>query len=133
MTESAPLSVSTRYFDALVAGDIPTVVGLFSDEVVWHQPGANRFSGVHVGPAAVGALTGGMMERSGGTFRLSVVGDPMVNGACVAVPVRFQGERDGLVMDITGIDLLEVEDGRIVRVDLFGADQDAEDEFWGAA
>lgn len=102
-----------------------------ADDITWYQPGANRFSGTHVGGPAVGAMTGGMAEVSDGTFRLEVTGAPMVNGSLVAVPVRFTGRRGDQTMDMTGIDLLTIEDGRIVRVDLFSADQATEDAFWG--
>jgi hypothetical protein len=60
--------------------------------VTWHQPGANRFSGDHLGLEAVGALLGGMMEVSQGSFQLAVTGPAMVNGELVAVPVRFSAE-----------------------------------------
>lgn len=133
MIPQTPLAVATTYFDALLSGDMATVVGLMAEDIAWHQPGDNRFSGVHVGGPAIGALTGGMAEVSGGSFRLEVIGEPMANGSLVAVPVRFSGVRGDLQMDMTGIDLLTVEEGRIVRIDLFSADQAAEDAFWGKA
>ena len=131
MTEQTPAAVAATYFDALGRGDIPTMMAQFSDTVVWHQPGANRFSGDHHGVAGVGALLGGMMEASEGSFQLAVTGPSMVNGELVAVPVRFTGSRAGASMDMSGIDLLTVRDGRIVEVHLFSEDSDAEDAFWG--
>jgi uncharacterized protein len=133
MTDQNPAAVATRYFDALSAGDIPRAMALFSPGVVWHQPGANRFSGDHHGPDGVGELLGGMMEASEGTFQLSVTGPAMVNGDLVAVPVRFTGRREGAAMDMTGIDLLTIADGAIAAVHLFSEDGDSEDRFWGAA
>lgn len=126
-------TVTAAYFDALARGDVPTAMAQLGDDVVWHQPGSNRFSGTHTGPEAVGALIGQMMQVSGGTFALEVTGEPMVNGALVAYPVRFSGRRDGEQMDMPGIDLLTVRDGKIVEVHLFSADGEAEDRFWGAA
>lgn len=131
MNENTPAAVSDAYFDALGSGDVPAAMGLLSPDVVWHQPGANRFSGDHVGIDGVGALLGGMMEASAGTFQLSVSGAAMVNGDLVAVPVRFAGQRSDASMDMTGIDLLTVRDGRIVEVHLFSEDGAAEDVFWG--
>jgi ketosteroid isomerase-like protein len=55
----------------------------------------------------------------------------MVNGDLVAVPVRFSGRRGAASMDMAGIDLLTVRDGRIVEVHLFSEDGAAEDKFWG--
>lgn len=130
---NTPKQVADAYFGALGRGDIGTVMSLLSPNVVWHQPGANRFSGDHAGLDGVGALLGGMMEASAGSFALSVAGPAMENGTLVAVPVRFTGQRDGAAMDMSGVDLLTVEDGAIVEVHLFSEDGASEDAFWGAA
>jgi len=132
MNAHEPATVALTYFDALEQGDITTAMGLLSPDVVWLQPGANRFSGAHGGVDGVGALLGGMMEASQGSFRLAVTGPAMVNGELVAVPVRFSGEREGRSMDMSGIDLLTVLDGAITRVRLFSEDGPAEDAFWGS-
>jgi ketosteroid isomerase-like protein len=131
MSEQTPAVVAGTYFDALGRGDVPAAMAQLSEAVVWHQPGVNRFSGDHVGAEGVGALLGGMMEASQGTFQLAVTGPAMVNGELVAVPVRFSGRRDAVSMDMAGVDLLTVRDGKIVEVHLFSEDGPAEDEFWG--
>lgn len=131
MTHTTPTTVATTYFDALGRGDMATVMAQFDPAVVWHQPGAHRFSGVHTGVAGVGALLGGMMEASGGSFALIVSGAAMVNGELVAVPVRFSGARDDAAMDMSGVDLLTIRDGKIVAVHLFSEDTISEDNFWG--
>ncbi|MDQ0642774.1 nuclear transport factor 2 family protein [Microbacterium murale] len=131
MTDATPETVANTYFDALGRGDFPTVMAQFSDSVVWHQPGSNRFSGTHTGLEGVGALLGGMTETSEGTFALFVTGPAMVNGELVAVPVRFSGHRADAAMDMAGIDLLTVRDGKIVEVHLFSEDAASEDAFWG--
>ena len=131
MTDPSPATVAATYFDALERGDIPTVMAQFSPDVVWHQPGSHRFSGVHSGVDGVGALLGGMMERSEGTFTLAVTGPAMSNGDRVALPVRFSGRRSDHSMDMNGIDLLTVHDGKIVEVHLFSEDAASEDAFWG--
>jgi len=132
MTNPTPAAVAETFFSALGRGDIPTVMAQFSDDVLWHQPGANQFSGDHHGIGGVGALLGGMMEASAGSFQLAVAGSPMVNGDLVAVPVRFTGSRTDATMDMAGIDLLTVRDGKIVDVRLFSENAPAEDLFWGA-
>ncbi|MFD8500673.1 nuclear transport factor 2 family protein [Amycolatopsis sp. NPDC059657] len=134
MAESTgPLTVVGKYFDALAAKDFPAVAGLFADDIVWHQPGDNQFSGTHRGGAAVGQLLGGMMAASEGTFALSLTGSPMVNGAVVAVPIHFSGKREDASMAQDGVDLLRVEGDRIAEVWLFSSDPESEDAFWGAA
>lgn len=133
MTNQTPAAVTAEYFEALGRGDVPSAMALLSPDVVWHQPGANRFSGDHAGLDGVSALLGGMMETSQGTFQLSVSGPAMVNGDLVAVPVTFSGTRPDASMGMAGVDLLTVRDGKIVEVHLFSADGAAEDSFWGNA
>ena len=131
MSDQSPAVVAAKYFDALAQGEVPTAMALLAPDVVWHQPGANQFSGDHVGGDGVGKLLGGMMEASQGTFQLRVDGAVMINGDLVAVPVRFSGQRDGAAMDMRGVDLLTVRDGKIIEVRLFSEDGAAEDAFWG--
>lgn len=122
-----------RYFDALAVNDLDTVAALLSPEVVWHQPGANRFSGLKTSRDDVFAMIGGMMEVSRGTFRIDRVHALMANGDLVAATIHFVAERDGATLALDGVDLLRVVDGVIVEAWLFGADQQAEDDFWGAS
>ncbi|MGO4147662.1 nuclear transport factor 2 family protein [Paenarthrobacter sp. YAF11_1] len=131
MNHQEPAAVAASYFDALGRGDVSAAMALFNPDVVWHQPGSNRFSGDHAGIDAVGALVGGMMQASEGTFQLTVTGNPMVNGQLVAVPVHFSGKRTDASMDMAGTDLLTVSNGKITEVRLFSADGAAEDAFWG--
>lgn len=127
-----PATIARIYFEALSRGDVPTLMNQFAQDVVWHQPGENRFSGIHRGVDSVGALIGGMMRLSDGSFALEVTGPLMANGDLVAVPVRFTGRREDASMDMSGMDLLTVRDGKIVEMHLFSEDGAAEDAFWGA-
>ncbi|MFC6352307.1 nuclear transport factor 2 family protein [Rothia nasimurium] len=132
MTLSAsPLQVVTSYFQALAEGRVTEALAMLDKNVEWHQPGKNRFSGVHRGPEAVGNLIGDMMAVSAGTFSLAVAGAMMVNGDLVAVPVHFSGQRQGAGLNQDGIDLITVREGKIVTVQLFSSDGPAEDAFWG--
>jgi uncharacterized protein len=128
---TAPLTVVGRYFDALSAKDFATVAGMFADDIAWHQPGDNRFSGTHHGSGAVGEMIGGMMTVSEGTFELTLTAAPMVNGNVVAAPVHFTGKRNGAAMAQDGIDLLRIEGDKIAEAWLFSSDPQSEDAFWG--
>lgn len=130
---TSPIAVVTRYFDALESGDFATVAAQFADDIVWHQPGANRFSGVHHGNAAVGDMIGGMMGVSEGTFTLRRNAPLMVNGDVVVAPVHWTAKRSGAEMDGVGVDVMRVVDGKVVEVWLFTADPAEEDAFWGQA
>ena len=119
------------YFEALMRGDLEAAGNTFADDLVWHQPGSNSLSGTHRGKLAVFGLLGGFMERSAGSFRIDRVDQLFANGDLVTATIAFSASAGGKSMSMAGVDLLRVENGRIVEVWLFSADQPAEDAFWG--
>ncbi len=126
-------TVARTYADALTAKDFGTVAGMFADDIVWHQPGSHKLSGTYRGSAAVGELLGAMMAATQGTFELAVQGAPMINGDVAAMQVHFAAERDGAELSMAGVDMVRIDGDRVAEVWLFSADQQGEDEFWGAA
>lgn len=127
----SPIEIARIYIEAAQTGDQAALGSVISPDVVWHQPGNNRFSGTHHGMAAVGAMLGQMMSVSNGTFAITKAHHYMANGDWVAVSIEFAGERDGLTLQQAGVDLLRVVDGKVVEVRLFSSDPAQEDAFWG--
>lgn len=125
------IDIARNYIRAAQTGDQALLARTVSPTVVWHQPGANRFSGTHQGLAAVGAMIGGMMEVSQGSFAITEATHYMQNGDWVAVSIRFAGEREGARLDQAGVDLLRIQDGQVAEVFLFSSDPVQEDRFWG--
>ena len=120
-----------KYFSSIQTGDLETLGALVAKDVVWYQPGENIFSGTHIGAEAVFGMIGGMMEVSGGSFKIDNVHTVMAHGSKVAASVRFSGERDGISMAMNGVDILTIKDGQISEAWLYSEDQAAEDAFWG--
>lgn len=125
------IDIAKAYIKAVQTGDHATLGSLISPDVIWHQPGKNRFSGTHRGMAAVGPMLGAMMEVSKGTFAINRADHYMANGEWVAITIEFGGEANGIKIKQPGVDLIRVEGGKIVEVRLFSGDQHQEDEFWG--
>jgi ketosteroid isomerase-like protein len=128
---STPIEIAQKYIHAVQSGDQAALGALLAPDIVWHQPGNNRFSGTHQGVQAVGGMIGAMMEVSKGTFAITRANRFMGNGPWVTVEIEFEGQRDGLRMSQQGIDLLRIEEGRIVEARLFSSDPAQEDAFWG--
>ena len=103
--------IAKAYIKAVQTGDQAALGSLISPDVVWHQPGSNRFSGRHEGMGTVGPMLGKMMEVSKGTFAISRADHYMANGDWV--------------------DLLRIKDGKVIEVRLFSSDPAQEDAFWG--
>lgn len=125
------IDIAKAYIKAVQTGDQATLGSLISPDVVWHQPGKNRFSGTHRGMAAVGPMLGAMMEVSKGSFAITRADHYMANGDWVAITLEFAGEANGHTMKQAGVDLIRIDGGKIVEVKLFSSDPAQEDAFWG--
>ena len=127
----SPIDTAKHYIHAVQTGNQAALAELLAPDIVWHQPGSNRFSGVHHGLPAVGAMLGDMMGVSQGSFRIERANRYMENGSWVSIEIEFAAERDGCTMTQPGIDLLRIEDGKVVEARLFSSDPAQEDHFWG--
>ncbi|MCK6414552.1 MAG: nuclear transport factor 2 family protein [Giesbergeria sp.] len=128
---TSTIDIAKAYIKAVQTGDQATLGSLISPDVVWHQPGKNRFSGTHRGMAAVGPMLGAMMEVSKGSFAITRADHYMANGDWVAITLEFAGEANGHTMKQAGVDLIRIDGGKIVEVKLFSSDPAQEDAFWG--
>ncbi|MFI6850912.1 hypothetical protein [Streptomyces sp. NPDC050416] len=54
-----------------------------------------------------------------------------MDGSLVAAPVHFSAKRDGVEMEMNGVDLLRIEGERVAEVWLFSAGQQGEDDSRG--
>ena len=125
------IDIAKIYIKAIQTGDQATLGSLISPDVIWQQPGTNRFSGTHKGMAAVGPMLRAMMDVSKGTFAITRADHYMANGDWVAITIEFAGEANGHTMKQAGVDLIRIEGGKIGEVKLFSSDQAQEDDFWG--
>ena len=107
--------IAREYFQAIQTGDMATLGKLVDEKVVWHQPGANQFSGERRGRGAVFERLGAMMQCTAGTFAIDKVHSIMGNGEMVAASIQFSGRRDGKSMSMDGVDVLRIKDGAIVE------------------
>ncbi|SER88559.1 nuclear transport factor 2 family protein [Pedobacter rhizosphaerae] len=125
------IEVVTAYSKALSQGDIPTAFSHFSLDAKWHQPGNHQFAGTKEGLDAIGKMLADMMDATHGSLVIETTGALMANGNLVSFPTHFTGKIDDRTVDMNGVDLFEVVNGKVVQVWLFSEDQEAEDAFWG--
>lgn len=99
-------------YDAFSAGDVPTVMDLFDDDVEWVQPGNSAVSGTFHGKAEVMEYLGRLAERtlSVKLKRLIAEGDTVV--AITDVTVDGQTGEDA--------DVFTVRNGKTVRAEMHG-------------
>jgi ketosteroid isomerase-like protein len=128
-----PIDVASRYFDFIDVGDTPRALSLLAPDAVWHQPGENRFSGVHVGYVAIASLFAGLKEVSEGTHHVALTDFPMMTGQYVACSVFVRAQRPDASISAHGVDVFTVQGEKITAIRRFSNDLMIEDEFWGRA
>lgn len=125
------IQIAKALINAIQARDQATLSTILSANVIWRQPGNNRFSGAHRGRSNVMALLGAMRDASAGTYRITVADRFASNQDWVGIRIEFAAQRDAIAMHQVGFDLVRIKRGRIVEVILFSSDQNQEDSFWG--
>jgi ketosteroid isomerase-like protein len=117
-------------YDAFVKGDIPAVLEVFSPDIRWEITGRSGLAGEYVGHEAVLGFFGQLMERSGGSFQLELV-DVLASDDHVVGLTRETAEREGRSpLDVRGVHIWRVVDGKAVEFSGIAHDQYADDAFW---
>ena len=120
------LALVQSVYGAFAAGDRDAVVAAFDPDVRWHNSGYDPTSGTLVGVDAVmGYLMG---DNHMDDYRLDVI-DMLASDARVAVVARTTGRRGDQHIVNDFVQLLRVEDGRVVEVHNYTWDQRAVAEF----
>lgn len=128
-TQSSAEIVSSAYA-AFVAGDVPAILSVLSEDVAWHISGRSPISGDYAGHDEVVGFFQTLGERSNGTFRLDVH-DVLDDGADTVVAlVTLTAERNGAHLDIEAAQLWRFENAKATSFRDFLGDERAHDEFW---
>jgi len=118
-------------YEAFSRGDIPTVLTLLAEDILWHVPGRGPLSRDYRGHAEVLAFFGRFMEMSNGTFRVRVE-EVFANQERVVVLCTESAERAGRSWSSPQVHVWTIKEGRAAVFWQYQGDQQTEDEFWGA-
>jgi uncharacterized protein len=83
-----------RGYEAFNTADVATLLQVFADTTIWHEPGHSPISGDYQGLDQVLGFFGTLAEGSGGTFRASLH-DVVANDDHVVGLHSSDAERDG--------------------------------------
>ena len=72
VVEQVNQALIERAYEAFARGDIPTVLGILADDILWHVPGRGPLSRDYHGHAEVLEFFRHFMNLSEGTFRIAV-------------------------------------------------------------
>ncbi len=123
------LEVFNIYKEALEKGDFETVFDTLSNNIKWHMGGNGELSGLVMGKEKLEERFGEFMDRSGGTFQV-ITKWAAQNEDFVCASVVSIAERNGNQLNMNGIDLFKISNGKIEEVWTFAENQSDEDEFW---
>ena len=129
MAEHANVGLLRRGYEAFAKEDVATLMEVFSDDAVWHQPGTNLLSGEYGGKAAVLTFLGRLAPLSGGTFRVELH-DLLANDQHGVALSRQMASRQGKQLDTLVVQVYHFRDGKITEAWNFFQDQRGYDEFW---
>jgi ketosteroid isomerase-like protein len=118
-------------YDAFARGDIPTVLGMFDEDIAWHVPGRSPLSGDYRGHQEVVGFFTRCMELSAGTLRVEL-DDLLADGDRLVALTTVSAERGGRSWSSPEVHVWLFADGRAVEFREFQGDQQSEDEFWAA-
>ena len=129
MADHPNAALLRKGYDAFAKGDTAALTGLFSEDVVWHLPGNNLISGEHRGRDAVFAVFAKTMELTGGTFKIDLH-DIVANDEHTVSLSRASASRQGKQLDLRGVDIYHIRNGKVTEWWSFVEDQRLDDEFW---
>ena len=130
MADHPNAQIARTAMEAFSKGDFDTFVGTLADDVRWHAPGNNRFSGPREGKQATMAR---FMEQREAGFVLSFedIHDVLGNDDHVValLTIRFTHGDDSI--SSPSIFVMHVRDGKLVEFWAMNERQDDVDAFFG--
>jgi hypothetical protein len=122
--------VVKRLYAAFSRGDAAEAAACFAPDAVWVLPGRGPLAGTHRGVREIHEnFFARLAPLSGGTFSAELL-DVAEGERYVIAVQRATAQRGDAEIDVTGCQLMRVEDGRITEVHGHYSDQYALDAFW---
>jgi len=101
-------------YDAFNQGDIPVLIDLFDENIVWHFPGTSRLAGDHKGRDATLGVLGAYGEAAGGTLKANVI-DVMASEDHVAGVANDTASHQGRTLDVRSTVVFSMRGGKVTE------------------
>jgi uncharacterized protein len=110
------VEVVKRVYAAFAEGDVPAVLGVFADDIEWHEAEGMPYGGVHRGGEAVAQNVFGPISEDVEGFAVTPE-EFMAAGDTVAVVVSYTGtgKATGKPLDLPVVHVWDIQDGKAVR------------------
>ena len=101
-------------YKAFNTGDVPALIDLFAEDIVWHFPGNSKLAGDHIGRDATLGVLGAYGEASGGTLQANLV-DLMASDDHVAGVGKDTASANGRTLDVRSTVIFAMRDGKVTE------------------
>ncbi len=110
------VEVVKRAYAAFAEGDVPAVLGVFADDIEWHEAEGMPYGGVHRGGEAIAQNVFGPISQDVEGFAVTPK-EFMASGDTVAVVVSYTGtgKATGKPLDLSVVHVWDLQDGKAVR------------------
>ncbi len=103
-------------YEAFGRGDVPAVLGAFTDDIEWYEAEGMPYGGMHRGGEAVVQRVFGPITQDVEGFAI-IPEEFMGSGGTVAAVVRYTGtgKATGKALDLPVVHVLDIRDGKLAR------------------
>lgn len=118
------VDVVERFFKAFGAGDLETVIGLLSPDIVVNEGAGLPYGGDHVGVPGFQGLVGKIFQN----FEMTLENAEVLDGGRFAVAkldLAFKSLVSGRVVKMPAVELYTVTDGLVSHIDVYYKDSKA--------
>src|SRR4051812_8782557 len=107
------VEVVKRAYAAFAEGDVPAVLGMFDDDIEWHEGAGMPYGGVYRGGEAVAQNVFGPISEDVEGFAVTPA-EFMAAGGTVTVIVSYTGtgKATGKPLDLPVVHVWDIEDGK---------------------
>ena len=114
MEATENLSRIRNGYDTFNQADIPGLIDLFDEDIVWHFPGSSRLGGDHVGRDATLAVLGAYGAAAGDTLKANVI-DIMASEDHVAGVANDTASTGGKTLDVRSTVIFAMRAGKVTE------------------
>ncbi len=103
-------------YGAFAQGDVPAVLGAFTEDIEWFEAEGMPYGGLHRGPEAVAQNVFGPITEDVEAF--AVTPEELIgSGETVAAVVRYTGtgKASGKALDVPVVHVWDIRDGKLAR------------------
>ena len=101
-------------YKAFNTGDVPALIDLFAEDIVWHFPGNSKLAGEHVGRDAVLTVLGAYGAATDGTLQANLI-DVMSSENNVTGWGRDTASARGKTLDTNSVVVFTMRDGKVTE------------------